>query len=157
MSGAGNILLVANNFPPTRGGSAVVYTNLAQHLGDRAIVLAPKSSYADGLPLIGWREHDRRAPYRVRRLPLLRTRLHRGSSGTLGRLLFLAADVLIRIRLTLVILSLVAFEGVRTICVCELLASGWVIALCRWIPGVRTVVYVHGEENHHGGRLRPRP
>jgi phosphatidylinositol alpha-1,6-mannosyltransferase len=146
MNAAGKILLVANNFPPTRGGSAVVYASLAQHLGAGAVVLAPKSSYADGLPLIGWREHDRRAPYRVQRLHLLRTRLNRDRPGTLGRLLFLASDVLIRIRLTAAILRLVATGRVRTVCVGELLASGWVIALCRWIPTLRTVVYVHGEE-----------
>ncbi len=146
-STAGRILLIANNFPPTRGGSAVVYANLARHLGPRVIVMAPKSSYADGLPLIGWREHDRRAPYRVQRLALLRTRIAAAAtSGPLGRLLFLAYDVVIRLRVAAAILRLVAFDRVRIICVGELLASGWIIAFCRWLPGVRTVAYVHGEE-----------
>lgn len=144
---AGSILLIANNFPPTRGGSAVVYANLARHLGPRVIVMAPKSSYADGLPLIGWREHDRRAPYRVLRLPLLRTRIAAAdTSGLVGRLLFLAYDVLIRMRVAAAILRLILFDRVRVVCVGELLASGWIIALCRWIPGIRTVAYVHGEE-----------
>ena len=31
------ILLIASNFPPVRGGSAVVYGNLAQQLADRLI------------------------------------------------------------------------------------------------------------------------
>ena len=125
---AGTILLIANNFPPTRGGSAVVYANLARHLGPRVIVMAPKSSYADGLPL-------------------LRTRIAAAAtSSLLGRVLFLGYDVLIRLRVAAAILRLVMFEQVRTICIGELLASGWIIALCRRIPGVRTVVYVHGEE-----------
>jgi phosphatidylinositol alpha-1,6-mannosyltransferase len=157
---AGTILLVANNFPPTRGGSAVVYANLARHLGQRVIVMAPKSSYSDGLPLIGWREHDRRAPYRVLRLPLLRTRIAAArTSGPFGRLLFLAHDLLIRQKVATAILRLVIFQDVRTICIGELLASGWIIALCRLIPGVRTVVYVHGEEittedGYDSGHLR---
>ncbi len=147
MSAAGTVLLIANNFPPTRGGSAVVYANLARHLGERVIVLAPKSSYADGLPLIGWREHDRRAAYRVLRLPLLRTRIARaGTVSQVNRALFLASDLLLRLRVATAILRLVATHGVRTICVGESLASGWIIALCRWIPFVRAVAYVHGEE-----------
>lgn len=146
-SNAGTILLIANNFPPTRGGSAVVYANLASHLANRVIVMAPKSSYADGLPLIGWREHDRRVPYRVLRLPLLRTRIAAAATtGLLGRPLFLGYDVLLRLRVAAAILGLVVRDGVRIICVGELLASGWIIAMCRRIPGVRTVVYVHGEE-----------
>ena len=161
-SKAGNILLIANNFPPTRGGSAVVYANLARHLDPRVIVMAPKSSYADGLPLIGWREHDRRVAYRVLRLPMLRTRIAAAAtSGLVGRLLFLGYDVLIRMRVAAAVLRLVAFEQVRTICVGELLASGWIIALCRHIPGVRTVAYVHGEEittedGYDRGHLRAR-
>ena len=161
-SKAGTILLIANNFPPTRGGSVVVYANLARHLGSRVIVMAPKSSYADGLPLIGWREHDRRAPYRMLRLPLLRTRIAAAATSSLvGRLRFLGYDVLIRLRVATAILRLVAFKQVRTICIGELLASGWIIALCRRIPGVRTVAYVHGEEittedGYDHGHLRAR-
>ena len=146
MSGVRKILLLANNFPPTRGGSAVVYANLAQHMGAQVIVLAPRSSYTDGLPSIGWREHDRRAAYQVRRLELLRTRLLPARPSLPGRLAFLASDLLIRLRLVLTILFLVATQGVRVICVGELLASGWVLALCRRVPGIRTLVYVHGEE-----------
>jgi phosphatidylinositol alpha-1,6-mannosyltransferase len=162
MSRCGTILLVANNFPPTRGGSAVVYANLARHLGPKIIVMAPKSSYSDGLPLIGWREHDRRAPYRMLRLPLLRTRIGAAAtSGPIDRLVFLAYDVLIRLRVALVLLHAVMFDGVRTICIGELLASGWIIAFCRWLPNVRSVAYVHGEEittedGYDQGHLRAR-
>jgi phosphatidylinositol alpha-1,6-mannosyltransferase len=161
-SPSGTILLVANNFPPTRGGSAVVYANLARFLGSRVIVMAPKSSYSDGLPLIGWREHDRRVPYRVMRLPLLRTRIAAAAtSGQFGRLLFLAYDVFIRLRVAIALLRTVAFDGVRIVCVGELLASGWIIALCRWLPQVRSVAYVHGEEittedGYDRGHLRAR-
>ena len=143
----GTVLLLANNFPPIRGGSAVVYDNLARYSGGRVIVVAPSVHYADGLPIIGWREHDRQAPYRVIRLRLLRTVIQETPfSGALTKQLFRLSDMWIRIRLTRALLRLVRRENVVAICVGELLASSWVLALFRRIGRVRTVVYVHGEE-----------
>lgn len=139
------ILLIASNYPPVRGGSASVYANLARCAARRVIVLASRLNYADGLPIIGWREHDRQASYRILRLPLLRTTIGRSPRGA-RKLLFLAWDAAIRMRLTYALLRLVIIERVCAICVGELLASAWVIHLARWIPGVRTVAYVHGEE-----------
>ena len=142
----GRVVLVANNFPPVRGGSAVVYGNLARCAGDRIVVVAPRISYADGLPTIGWREHDRGKPYRVIRLPLLRTVMAGAPRHGLQRLLFLARDAAIRLRLMALLGWLMLTAGVRTVCVGELLASFWLIRLLRVMPGVRTVAYVHGEE-----------
>ena len=90
--GHGRILLVANNFPPIRGGSAVVYDTLARHAGGRVMVLAATRGYADGLPQIGWREHDRAAPYRVLRLKLLRTMLGQRRETGLARAWFALTD-----------------------------------------------------------------
>ena len=143
---AGKVLLVANNFAPVRGGSAVVYANLARCAQARIIVIAPRLNYADGLPVIGWREHDRGQPYRVVRLPLLRTRLRAAPRQGLGRLAFLAGDAAIRLRLAFTLMWLVATQAAPTICVGELLASSWIIRLFRLVPGVRMVAYVHGEE-----------
>lgn len=140
----GPVLLIANNFPPVRGGSASVYANLARCAAGRVSVLAPQINYADGLPIIGWREHDRQMPYRVLRIPLLRTTIGRRSGAR--RVFFLLWDAAIRLRLSLTLARLVLFDGVRTICIGELLASGWIIHLFRHIGRVRTVVYVHGEE-----------
>lgn len=171
MNWSGTVLLVANNFPPIRGGSAVVYENLARYSGGAVMVLAPSTNYVDGLPIIGWREHDRRAPYRVYRLPLLRTVIGRPAArgdeagpdeagadeagadrataappGLAARLRFLAADLALRLRLVLLLLRLIPRRRVRAVCIGELVASGWVLALLRWIPGVSTLVYIHGEE-----------
>ncbi len=142
----GRVALVANNFPPVRGGSAVVYANLARCAAGRMIVVAPRSGYETGLPLIGWREHDRGKPYPVLRLKLLRTRIDDVPRPGAAKLLFLARDAALRLRLAATLLRLVATRGVRAICVGELLASGWVIRLFRLLPGVRLVAYVHGEE-----------
>ena len=140
------VLFVTNNFPPVRGGSASVYANLARCAASRIIVIAPSIDYTDGLPIIGWREHDRHAPYAIRRLPLLRTTFRARASGGLGRLTWISWDVSIRLRLAWAILAAILRDGVRTICIGELLASSWVIQALRAIPGVRTVAYVHGEE-----------
>jgi phosphatidyl-myo-inositol dimannoside synthase len=153
LAAAADVLLIANNFPPTRGGSAAVYANLARHAAGRIMVIAPRRSYIDGLPLIGWREHDRRAPYHVLRLPLLRTVMpSTPQPGILARGRLLAADLWIRARLVATVLGLTAGSGIRAVCVGELLASGWLLMLLRrlvrlgLLGRLRLLVYVHGEE-----------
>lgn len=141
------ILLVANNFPPVRGGSAVVYDNLARFSRGQIEVLAPKLNYLDGLPLIGWREHDRRARFRTTRVSLLRTVIPPGNrDGPLWRWLLVLSDLRIRLETIVVILWLMMRGGIRTVCIGELLASGWLISLLRRVPGIRLIAYVHGEE-----------
>jgi phosphatidylinositol alpha-1,6-mannosyltransferase len=142
----GKVLLIANNFPPVRGGSAVVYDNMARAAAGRVDVLAPRISYLDGTFLIGWREHDRRAPYTVRRLALLRTLLHGEAPSGWGRLRLMASDLAIRIRLLATIARMHRRERYAAICLGELLASGWMITLLRRLFGVRVIPYVHGEE-----------
>jgi phosphatidyl-myo-inositol dimannoside synthase len=147
MSASGKVLLIANNFPPIHGGSAVVYDNLARYSGGRIVVLAPHINYADGLPMIGWREHDRRAPYRTVRLPLLRTVMRNVPwRGSVDKLLFRVSDLVIRLRLAATLLRLIRSEAAPAVCIGELLASSWIIELLRCLPRVRTIVYVHGEE-----------
>ena len=139
-----DVVLVANNFPPVRGGSGAVYANLARCAAARVLVLAPRINYLDELPLIGWREYDRMAPFPVRRLPLLRTTM-RERRRPLDKLALIARDVLIRGRLLWSLLQQLR-RGVRAVCVGELMASGWLLHVLRPIPGIRTLVYVHGEE-----------
>ena len=160
-AGEGKVLLIANNFPPVRGGSAVVYANLARCAAGRLIVVAPRINYADGLPMIGWREHDRHASYRIVRLKLLRTTMDRTPGKGVGKLAFRLWDFGLRLRLTCLLVWFVATQGVRAVCVGELLASSWIIRLLRFMPGVRTLVYVHGEEittedPYDAGHLRGR-
>ena len=142
----GSILLIASNFPPVRGGSAVVYDNLARNADERIIVIAPTINYRDGLPIIGWREHDRHAPYRIVRLPLLRTKLQDGECGFLRKLSLNVNDIWIRLRLVAATLAVARRERVSAVCIGELLASGWMLGILRWLLGVRLLVYVHGEE-----------
>ncbi len=141
------VLLVANNFPPVRGGSAVVYGNMARFARGQIVVLAPRLNYLDGLPLIGWREQDRRAPYRTVRISLLRTVISLAEErGRFRRLRFALVDLRIRIDTAAAVLRLILCDRIRTVCVGELLASGWLISLLRFLPGIRLIAYVHGEE-----------
>lgn len=145
-SDSGKVLLIANNFPPVRGGSAVVYDNMARAAGARVDVLASRISYLDGSFLIGWREHDRRASYTVCRLGLLRTILPTEVPSGWGRLRLMASDLAIRARLLATIAQMHRRERYAAICLGELLASGWMIRVLRRLLGVRVIVYVHGEE-----------
>lgn len=140
------VLLIASNFPPVRGGSAVVYANMAREAGAAVEVLAPRRNYADGTMQIGWREHDRRAGYRVRRLELLRTLLPGGRPNAWQRLWLLSDDIAIRVQLLGTVLAMSWRRRYRAICLGELLASGWMIRLLRALLRVRVIVYVHGEE-----------
>ena len=143
---ATKILLLTNNLPPVRGGSGIVYDNLARHAGGRVVVVAPRVSYQDGLTLIVWREHDRLAPYRVIRPDLLRTVLREAAPSRWRRLRFRLHDAAIRARLLAVLLRLVLLERVGAVCVGELVASAWVLGVLRLLPWVTRAVYVHGEE-----------
>jgi len=149
--GGTKILLVTNNLPPVRGGSGIVYDNLARHAGGRIVVLAPRVSYQDALALIGWREHDRLAPYRVIRLDLLRTVMREAAPSRWHRLRFRLHDAAIRVRLLAALLrcllgSRLAGQRVGAVCVGELVASAWVLGVLRLLPWVTRAVYVHGEE-----------
>jgi phosphatidylinositol alpha-1,6-mannosyltransferase len=143
---AGKVLLIASNFPPVRGGSAVVYDNMAREAGARVDVLAPQLSYLDGTYQIGWREHDRRASYRVRRLPLLRTIMPDAAPTGWHRLRLMADDLWIRLRLLGTVAAMTRRQHYKAICLGELLASGWMIRILRLLLRVRVIIYVHGEE-----------
>ena len=139
------VLLIANNFPPVRGGSGMVYASIARACNGRVMVLAPRIGYSDGLPLIGWREHDRRAPYPIVRIPLLRTVMVSPRNG-MRKLALIASDLLIRLRLCVIVARLLLRERPKAVCIGELLASSWLVQLLSFVPGLRTIVYVHGEE-----------
>ena len=111
------------------------------------IVLAARNSYADGLPLIGWREHDRLAAYRVVRLRLLRTVLRDGATPRFAAGLGLRlTDLAIRAQVLATVLWLILSARVRAVCIGELVSAGWLFSALRLIPFVRRVVYMHGEE-----------
>lgn len=144
----GKVLLITSNLPPVLGGSGVVYENLARYSNGRILVITAKRSYRDRLPLIGWREHDRRVPYRVVRLPFIRPVLLSHRPGRLIKTKQTLAELVIRARLVGCLLRLFITESPSpaAICIGELLANGWLIVLLHRLGINRTLVYVHGEE-----------
>jgi phosphatidyl-myo-inositol dimannoside synthase len=140
------VLLISANFPPILGGSSMVYENLARYSDNRMIVVAPRRSYVDGLPLIAWREHDRLAPYRVVRLDLVRSLLLGHELSVVGKIHQIAADLMVRIKLLAQLVRLYLQEKPAAICVGELIANGWLVILLSLLGIGHRVVYVHGEE-----------
>jgi phosphatidylinositol alpha-1,6-mannosyltransferase len=144
--GRDRCLVVANTFPPVHGGSAIVYDSLARFGGGRVSVLAPQEDYRDGWPILGWREFDRRVPFRVHRSRLLRTLFLPEDASALQRLGGLAADLVIRVAVLRSIWRIVRTEKIAVLCIGELVAGGWLAGACRRLFGLKTVIYVHGEE-----------
>lgn len=139
------ILLVASNFPPVRGGSASVYSSIVQNSSGLISVLAPTIDYVDGLPLIGWREHDMHFGSTVSRIPLIRPLLLSNPSF-LNKVKSRGFEVYIRTRLLLKISRIIVRNKIKVVCFGELLSCSWIVLLLRFIPSITTIVYIHGEE-----------
>ncbi len=146
MTDDAKIVLIAINFPPTRGGSVAVYGNIAKHAKGQILVMAPRLHYQDGLPIIGWREQDRSAGFRTIRPAQLRTVLQPDEVGPVQRLMHIADDVAQRLNLLWRILRLVRSERIAAICIGEVVPSGWLLPILKRLTRVRTASYVHGEE-----------
>jgi phosphatidylinositol alpha-1,6-mannosyltransferase len=140
----GRCLLVANVFPPVVGGSASVYDSLARFSGGRVTVLAPQIDYLTGRVLEGAAAFDAAAPFPVHRLRLLRTRML-PQLRSRDRLWLAFQDILLRARLVWAVARITRAEAIGTVCIGELVACGWLVGVCRRL-GLRTVIYVHGEE-----------
>jgi len=109
-------------------------------------VLAPRLDYRSGRPLPGWQRHDREASYPVIRVRRLRTNLAPRCHGLTTRALAWLDDAALRAALTLRLAWLILHRGIGAVCIGELHANGWILALLRLFPWVVRAVYVHGEE-----------
>jgi phosphatidylinositol alpha-1,6-mannosyltransferase len=145
-TGTNRCLVVANTFPPVHGGSAIVYDSLARFGGGRVSVLAPQEDYRNGWPILGWREFDRRAPFKVHRVRLLRTLFLPADAGVLQRIGGLTADLVIRLSVLGCIWRIIRAENIGVLCIGELVAGGWLAGACRRLFGLKTLIYIHGEE-----------
>lgn len=125
----------------------MVYAGLAQHAGGRIMLMAPKLNYLNSLPLLGWREHDRNAGYRIVRQNLLRTPITGPAGLNPGqKFLFRVHDICIRSSILIRIALILWRSSIKIICIGELVPSGWILSVLRWWPGITRVIYVHGEE-----------
>lgn len=144
---AGNhCLVVANTFPPVHGGSAIVYDSLARFGKGRVSVLAPQEDYRNGHVIQGWREFDRKAPFSIHRIKLLRTHFLPEQAGMSQRLAGIIAELSIRAAVLTAIWKIIRDRNIKIICIGELVAGGWLAASCKRFFSVKTIIYVHGEE-----------
>jgi phosphatidylinositol alpha-1,6-mannosyltransferase len=65
---------------------------------------------------------------------------------TRDRMVLAVQDVFLRVRLVRAIARIARAEGIGTVCIGELVAGGWLVRVCRDLLGLRTIIYVHGEE-----------
>lgn len=139
-------LVVANTFPPVHGGSAIVYDSLARFGKGRVSVLAPQEDYRNGYIIQGWREFDRKAPFSIHRIKLLRTHFLPDQARVPQRLAGIVAELSIRAAVLTAIWKIIRDQDIKVICIGELVAGGWLAAACKRFFNVKTIIYVHGEE-----------
>ena len=139
-------LIVTSNFPPIRGGSAVVYENLCKFSNGSVLVLASKTDHRTGRPVCGWWDHDRDAPYTVYRIASLRSPPNPSRSRLHAILAYVRFDVPLRIRILHEIVTIIMRENVNVICIGELITGGWLVVPCRYLLRRKIITYIHGEE-----------
>lgn len=139
-------LLVTSIFPPIHGGSAVVYDNLGRHSGGQLVVLAPYRHYQTGHVLVGWRDHDKAAPYPIYRTELLRPREHDPVSRLHSLWRYLRIDVPLKARILWKVLGIIRKERINVLCIGELNSGSWIGPYVRLLRGCRVINYIHGEE-----------
>ena len=140
-------LLVTSIFAPINGGSAVVYENLCRYGPAGSMqALAPTHHYETGEALEGWREHDKRAPFKVHRLALLRPLARRHRSRLLKLALWLGSDLPLRARVLWAAMRIVRRERIDVVCIGELVSGAWLGLALKRVLGTRLIFYIHGEE-----------
>jgi phosphatidylinositol alpha-1,6-mannosyltransferase len=132
--------------PPLTGGSCVVYDSLARHADGAIAVLTSYRDHRTGEEISGWRDHDRTCGYPIQRIALVRPRTWPPRSR--------AGRVLRRLGHDLSILAQVSWRGIRTarkmgigvLCLGDMDTNGGLIPCARRFLGLRTILYIHGDE-----------
>lgn len=119
----------------------VVYDQICRAAADRIVALAPSHDYRTGA---AWPRLDDQRPYIIHRIPYIRPPLPRGhSSGPLAAIL---TDLGVMARLLTKVAQLWWRHRFKTVCLGELVQSGWLVFPLRYLLGLRVVFYTHGEE-----------
>ena len=140
-------LLVTSIFPPTHGGSAVVYENLCRYAPtDSLSVLTPWRNYATGKVIEGWEEFDKKAPYFIERVELLRPFSIQSKSRFHSLWLLFTQDLPLKVNILLKTIKIIRSKKINIICVGELNSGSWLGLACRLLFGCKVINYIHGEE-----------
>jgi len=138
-------LLVASTFPPLVGGTCVVYDNLCRYGEGAVIPFVPYINFATGKTIKGVRAHDARVPYKIYRRPLLRPQ-HQMRAPWALRIGRAVSDLRLLISVLVSLIAIVVRERINIVCIGELTYCGWLVAPCKYLLGLKTIIYVHGEE-----------
>ena len=147
-------LIVTSIFNPIRGGSAVVYENLARFSSGHVAVIAPYRNYQTGRVLVGWLDQDKSANFKVYRMELLRPLQQAVSSPLRSAWLFLSGDIPLRLRILWQLGRIVRREGTKVICLGELDSLSWIGRFAKPLFGCKIINYIHGEEVTTQSRYR---
>lgn len=148
-------LIVTSNFPPFRGGSAVVYQILCEHGGGAVLALAPYADAESMKEFPGWRAHDKESSYVIHRIKTLKTRSIRSTSLLHTLWLNLRFELPLKMRTFRHIIEIIRRHNVKIVCIGELISGGWLAPVCKYLLGCKTIIYVHGEEiTIHGSEWR---
>ena len=138
--------MLSSVFPPTVGGSAVVYHNILSHDADTMIGLGPRTNYATGEPIPGIDAFDAQAPFEIHRLPATRPRLGSGARDPLYLISAKLEELYVHARLLRRCLKLIAEKKITVVCIGELIACGWLMGWLKRLTGTKQLAYVHGED-----------
>ena len=147
-------LIVATNFPPVRGGSAVVYENLCKWAAPSVVVLTAWRNYATNDEIAGWRRHDRAEAFPIYRLEMLRPPITHSAWPIANIISLLFSDLPLMLRVFRKVRAIVRNHRIEVICIGELVYGGWLVLACRYLLGCKVIQYVHGEEITINGTSR---
>jgi phosphatidylinositol alpha-1,6-mannosyltransferase len=123
------VLLLSENFPPLKGGSAIWLVNLYTRVANHAV------SFAAG-EFRGHHEFDAEFPHSVERIQMSM----KDRDPTLPTSLVPYARIFRRIR------RICRRDGIDQIHCGKVLPEGFVALLMKWFAGIPYVLYCHGEE-----------
>jgi phosphatidyl-myo-inositol dimannoside synthase len=132
--------------PPLTGGSCVVYDNLARHADGAISVLTSYRDHRTGEEIAGWRDHDRTCGYPIHRIALVRPRFRAWERGSHPLWQLVRDDVPIFGKLCWRALRIVRRRGIEVVCFGDLDTNGWILPHARRIAGLKTILYIHGDE-----------
>ena len=139
-------LLIAHTMPPLTGGSCVVYDNIARHADGAIAVLTSYRDHRTGGEIPAWRDHDRTCGYPIQRIALVRPRLFASASRAQGLWRLVRNDMPTFGHLCWSALHSVRRMAIRVVCLGDLDTNGWLIPHAERIFGLKTILYIHGDE-----------
>lgn len=110
------------------------------------VALASSHDYLTGIAFAGAPEHDRRASYRIYRIPLLRPVNIARRHGLISALSSVLGDIALMLRLLLRVIRVSRRENVQVICLGDLVYGGWLVFPLKYLFRYKVIFYVHGEE-----------